>query len=316
MGSHLAAELQQQGWRVLALTRSPKAAETVHSWGCTAVDLHALFNDPRSIDFASIDAVFHLAGLTKTIRMQEFTVVNALLTADILKLIWQAGFRGRFIHISSLAAAGPVSGQQPRTLNQPESPVSYYGKSKLMGERVAKKWARRLPVTILRPGAIYGPRDKDFLEVLKTLQWGVSLAVGGPMCVQLTHVQDVVSACIASAESPECIGKTYFVNDSRVWDYDEAMNVMANHLGVTRVRTVRLPQGLAKGLAQTLDFASRLAGKPLTPFTKDKWREVSAGNWIADSTPLSDDSTWAPSVSLSHGMQETIAWYKDEGQLK
>lgn len=315
LGSHLVEKLRAQGTRVLALTRSASAAKKAVELGCEPVDRDAFLAYPKRVDLRNCEAVFHLAGLTKTIQMNEFVAVNAGFTADFLKSVWLAGFRGRVIHVSSLAAAGPVSGQTPRTEELSLRPVSHYGRSKLLGERIAQRWSTRLQTTVLRPGAIYGPRDQDFLEVLKTLKWGVSLSIGKEMCVQLTHVSDVVDGCLCAARSTKAAGEAYFVNDPEVWRYDDAMTLMANLLGVRSVRNVRLPVPVAKLLAEGLDVASRLAGKPLSPFTKDKWREVTAGNWIADSSPLAHDCGWQAQMPLERGMAETVAWYKAQGVL-
>lgn len=315
LGSHLVERLQGLGWKVIVLTRSPAAKEKALALGCEAVDRDELQTNPAHFNGAAVSVLFHLAGLTKTIDLNDFNAVNAGFTEEILTSLWASGFRGRVIHISSLAAAGPVQSRAPRRVEMPMKPVSYYGRSKLLGERVAKSWSNRLPITILRPGAIYGPRDKDFLEVLKTLTWGVSLAIGNPLCVQLTHVEDIVDACIKASQSPITIGKAYFVNDPQVWNYDAAMSVLGGLLGHQSVRTIRLPVGLARVLAKGLDFVSRLAGKPLSPFTEDKWREVTAGNWIADSSPLTQDCGWKAKKRLMPGMKETIAWYKAEGLL-
>lgn len=315
LGGHLIAELLRQGYTVHGLARSESAAETLRQRGAQPLLLSHFLSTPLETPIAEARAFYHLAGLTKTIRPAEFEAVNGSLSAELARAAQAGGFRGRWLQVSSLAAAGPAPENRLRAVADRLTPVSLYGKSKLHGERLVRQVIQNADLTIVRPGAIYGPGDRDFLEVLKTLRFGVSLAVGAPFHVQLTHALDVARGCIAAAESPKTAGKTYFLNHPDVWLYDDAMALFAELLGKSNVRTIRLPKGVGKAAAATLDLLSRIARKPLSPFTVDKWREATAGNWIADSAPLSEDSGWEATISLRQGMRETIEVYREQKLL-
>src|SRR5262249_7296698 len=136
--------------------------------------------------------VVHMAGVTKSLRNEDFYRVNADGTRALAAAAANAGVK-RFIHCSTLSAAGPISGARPLVEEDPPAPVSHYGRSKLAGEEALRHEAGRMAVTIVRPPIVYGPRDKDFFEVFKMAGRGLSLSPGlfGKKRYSLIHVEDL-----------------------------------------------------------------------------------------------------------------------------
>lgn len=315
VGGHLCERLRREGWEVRALVRNRSKARDIEAVGCETV--------PGDLDSAvairqaagDTDAIFHLAGVTKAVHPADFARVNGHGTGKVAAAAAAGGFQGRFVHLSSLAAAGPAIEGRPRTEAMPAQPVSYYGRGKLMGERFAARARSRFPVTILRPGAIYGPREHEIHEVVRQLaRTGVAFSLGPEIRLQMTHVEDIVEAAWRAATVPEAVNRTYFVTDPQVWTFSRIMSLLGEALG-RRVRVIPLPLVAGWAAAAAIDTASLVARKPLSPFNRDKMRELAAGSWLADSTLLTRETGWEARWGLVEGLRDTIGWYRENGWL-
>lgn len=315
VGSHLVESLISDGWEVYVLVRGSSSLDNLPESGWIKVDWNTFLEDQSGLDLSKIDVVYYLAGLTKTIDKYQFREVNCKLVDDFLKILELGSFTGHFVLLSSLAAVGPCPEDHLRHEGDEDRPVSYYGKSKLMGEKRALSYSKKFPVTIMRPGAIYGPKEKDILEVIKTLRFGISAAIGPDIEVQLTHVSDIVSGVRSVSENPACFGNKYFLNDCDIWSYKESMKVISEVLGKSHRIHIQLPIFLGAVLVNSIHLISRLKGKPVSPLTRDKFREVTAGSWIADSSLLTQDTNWKRQYDLESGMAQTIDWYRENGWL-
>ncbi len=317
VGGHLCERLLAEGHEVLALARpgSRRAVlEPLH------VELVEGTLDSTNV-FARVagrcDMVFHLAALTKALDRGEFRNVNVQGTERLMSGLARGGFEGRVVLLSSLAAGGPAPDPStPRRIEDPDEPVSHYGRSKRKAERALRRsLSEGMEFCILRPGAIYGPREQDFHQVFRSLaSWGVAFQTTRPVRLQMTHVEDVVSALLLAAEKPEAAGKTYYATDPAIWTDGEVVKLAAEALG-RRVRMVTLPLWSAWVVAGGMDLLGKLARRPIAPLTRDKVREMRAANWFADSSPLREELGWQPRWALPDGLRETIRWYKAEGWL-
>jgi len=316
VGGHLAERLRAAGWEVRALAREGSNAEILEKAGCEIV--RGGLDTERALrqGCAGADVVFHLAAITKAVSEGEFRRVNVDGTRRLLVAAREARFAGRFVLLSSLAAAGPARNNRPLTEDRRPRPVSAYGASKLAAERHVRSLGRRFEWTVLRPGAIYGPREHEIYEAVKLIEKvGLSLEVGD-IRLQMTHVDDVVEALVrvAKAKREAVAGRAFFANDMRAWRYSGVIDEIGAALG-RRVRHARIPLAGAWVFAGTLDLAGRVAGKPLSPLGRDKVREIAAGSWLADSSALSRATGWKPRTDFSDGIRKTIAWYRGNGWL-
>ncbi len=314
VGGHLAERLREEGWQVRAIARNGSNADVLEDCGCEI--LRGGLESERSLrrGVEGADAVFHLAGVTKGLSEADFMRVNAEGTRRVVAAARQARFRGRFVALSSLAAAGPARRGRPLTEDKRPRPVSAYGRSKLAGEKHVLRARRFLDFTILRPGAIYGPREHEILEAVKLIErLGVSLEFAETR-VQMTHVHDVVSGILAAVNSPQARGRTFFLNDGTVWDYANVVDEIGAALG-RDVRHVRVPLAGAWAVAGTLDLAGKIVGRPLSPIGRDKVREVAAGSWIADSSALTAATGWKARHGFVQGIRDTVRWYRENGWL-
>lgn len=316
VGGHLCERLRAQGWEVRALVRKSSRTETLEACGCRILRAALLSPAAYSRAIAGADVVFHLAGATKALTESEFLRINGSGTEAVMEAARRAHFTGRAVVLSSLAAAGPAHGpHQPRTEADEPRPVSAYGRSKLLGERHARRARRHFPVAILRPGAIYGPREHEIFQIVRGVaRTGFALRVGPDVAVQMTHVDDIVAALQSAATTDTALNRSYFITDRQVWRFSQVMGLLGEALGC-RVRQVPLPTWAGWVAALGVDAASRLARRPLAPFNGDKMRELTAGDWIADSALFTRDTGWQAVRALPEGLHETVCWYRDNGWL-
>lgn len=318
VGSHLVDALAARGWRVRRLARaaSPPARDDGAAGG---VETHVVdFADARTLDRTAAldgaDAVFHVAGVTKRRTLDAFRAGNVLPTAALLAALGRRGGpRPRFVHVSSQAAAGPAPAPDaPLTEDDPPRPVEGYGRSKLEAEAVVR--GAELPWTVVRPGAVYGPRDADFLTAFRHARRGLAV-YPGPRRAQLSlvYVEDLADALVRAAETPAAEGRTYFAaaHDASWHDVYAAAAAACG----ARLRLEVAPPAWGLRLAGRLgDAYGRLTGRhPLANSHK-----VTLGLqpwWLCSAARARRELGWAPQVALDEGARRTAAWYAARGWL-
>jgi dihydroflavonol-4-reductase len=312
LGSHLVeALLEQPGTEVHALVRDaskPRWLSGIEGVHIVGGDLGNLPRLP-----AELTCVYHLAGLTKTLRSNEYYTVNREGTANLLEaLAGQAG-RPRFVHLSSLAAVGPSSPGRGVREEDPPRPVSPYGRSKLEAETEVLKHKGRLSVVILRAAAIYGPRDEDFLEFFRWIKRGIH-PVLGTQVLNLLYVRDAVRACLVAGEAGRPSGEIFNVADPRPYRWDDIGRTAARLLG-KRTIPVRLPLWSASLAALASEGVGRLFGAGSSIFNRSKVAQMKQPAWTADVGRAKRELGFETAFGLERGLGETIAWYLWKGLL-
>ena len=318
VGSWVAEELLARGYRVRALVRSdPKwldglDVETVRG---DLGDADAL---RQGVDGA--DVVVHVAGLTRARDQATLDRANVEGTIRLLEAVRErAPDVRRVLVTSSLEAMGPnhvtPDGTPiPATEADVPRPVSMYGLSKARMETAV--WAQfpDLPVTVVRPPAVYGPREADIYEMIKGASRGLFPIVGDGETprLSLVHVRDLARGMVDLLEASEAEGETYFLGSERGYTWQEVRSAVEAALGR---RTLKLPvPGALMGVAGALsEGVGRLAGT-LPPLTRDK-AEAARHAWVCSIEKATNDVGYAPQVGLGEGMAETVTWYRRNGWL-
>src|SRR5690606_28533182 len=213
VGSHLVEELQRRGYdEIRALVRSD--LKWLDGLDVTPVrgdlfDAAALREGVRGVD-----AVFHVAGLTRAPTQDALDRANVTGTLNLLEAVREAAPDVRRVLVtSSLAAVGP-SAERPLTEADPLRPITRYGRSKEAMEAAVQERFRDLPVTIVRPPVVYGPREADVFTIIKTAdRQRIFPIVGNGREPQLSmvHVRDLVRGMADAAEAAGAAGETYFL---------------------------------------------------------------------------------------------------------
>jgi nucleoside-diphosphate-sugar epimerase len=219
----------------------------------------------------------------------------------------------RLVHVSSQAAVGPSADPAGVGPEAPPSPVSDYGRSKLCGERAVAALGTEAWWVIVRPPAIYGPRDTDVLEFFRMASRGLAVVPAGERWITVAHVGDVVRGLLAAAASGES-GRIYHLGEPEPRRLDRMLHELAAAGGKT-VRVVPLPLA-AVGVVGAVAGLLRRSGLVSSPLTRDKTREIAARHWsLRTADSLRALGVEAP-ISFPEGARSTWAWYRNEGWLR
>ncbi len=316
VGSHLAELLVSRGYGVRCLVRNPRRP----GWLETAGGVRIVEGDclsPASLQNAvkGVDLVIHAAGLTKAVRTRHYYEVNHRGTKNLLEACLTHG-RGirKFVLVSSQAAVGPGGNNQPVHDASEPHPVSDYGKSKLLAEQEALRQQSRLSVVIVRPSAIYGPRDRDMFQVFQWAARGVFLKISGEeRFLNLCYVADCAEALLLAAEQPTASGSIYYAAESRPYSWTEFRDLLLA-AGGKRARTVVLPYPAAYMMGALADVAAFTTGKALIT-SRQKIREAAQTYWTCDLTKTERELGFRAGHQLASGLAITWKWYRDQGWL-
>jgi nucleoside-diphosphate-sugar epimerase len=314
VGSHLVDQLLERGHEVSALVRSPARAASLGARGVRLITGDLASTDAIADAVQGQDVVFHVAALTGARNEAEFLAANRDGTAQMVSAAVRAGVP-RFVHISSAASGGPAEHGVPRNgLEEVDAPVTMYGRSKLAAELVVR--AAPLDWTILRPPAVYGPRDTtNFLDVFRTAKrLGIGPVFGdGSQELSLVHVSDLADAAIVAGEHPAAPGKVYYVNHPEVVTSRQLVTAIGREVG-REVRIVTLPHWVTRNALRATGAWARLFNTK-TILHADKVHEFVQPAWTGDPSRFMADTGWQPHYDMSSGLRDTAEWYRREGLL-
>jgi nucleoside-diphosphate-sugar epimerase len=316
VGSHVVELLLGQGYAVTCLVR-----DTNHlSWlqGRNVGVVRGDCTDPDSLRTAvrGVAVVIHLAGVTKAKHAKEYYRVNHLGTRNVLRACNEAnpGLR-KFVFISSLAAAGPSPLGQALTESDEPRPVSDYGKSKLMAEQEALRYRDRFPIVILRPSAVYGPRERDMFELFRWASRGVTLSLtGGERFINPCFVSELAAAVLMAANAATPSGSIYFIAEGRGYSWTEFRQSLLTTGGVSAI-DIRIPIAAAYGIGLVSELAAVFSSKPAVT-SRQKIREAAQRSWLCSTAKSESELGFRHASSLEQGLRITWQWYRDNKWLK
>lgn len=315
IGSAVAQKLLEHGFRVKCLVRTTSNRQWLAHLPVEYV-IGDLFADAALTQaLADVTHIFHLAGLTRARQRQEYFRANGAGTANLLRVISHAASGLlRFVYVSSQAAAGPSLDDRPVTEDDPPRPVSVYGESKLAGERACIEMRNSVPWTIVRPPAVYGPRERDIFAYFRQVNRGLRLQLGaGERWVSIVHVDDLARGILAAAQRPHAIGETYFIANPEPCEWSALGEMIARAVGRTTWRVV-VPEWMAPLLAAASEGLAALTRKPAL-LSFDKIRELRQRQWICSPEKIRRQLGFQCEIALKEGMARTAAWYRQHGWL-
>lgn len=312
VGSHVVDRLLAGGDRVRCLLRRPGLPETL-----AGKDVEVVRGDVRDASAAAralrgVDEVYHLAALTRSLTRRAMLETNLGGTRTLLAALARARPSGRFLLCSSLAAAGPAPGGRWLDEAAPCRPVTWYGESKRLAEEATR--AAGIAATIVRPPAVYGPRDRDFLPVFQAAARGLRPALGErPSRYHFVYVEDLAAAIVAAARAEGTVGGTYYAAHPEVLTAEAFAGHVARAVG-RPTRPLRVPSSTL-ALAATLgELAGQVTGTaPL--LNRQRLIDLAQPAWLCSAAALERDAGWRPRTDAAEGTRRTASWYRARGRL-
>lgn len=318
IGSFLTEEAINSGFDVYAGIRKTSNRRYLKDLPVKLVELD--LEDPSQLkavieNAGGFDFVINGAGITKTCKMEEFDRVNFQLSKNLIDALIETVIPLKFVQISSLAAYGPgIPGKMLPVKDEGKpAPVSFYGKSKLKLENYIKS-LDGFPYLIFRPTGVYGPRDKAFYVLYKSIDNGIETFIGTKkQYLSFIYIKDLAKLLIEALNS-DFEQKTYFVSDMKNYTATEFNDTVKKELNKKTISIV-FPKPFVKSVAWSNEKISCMLRKEAPILNTDKYRELSQTNWLCDSTDLVNDFDFRPQYDLSKGLSETIQWFKNQNKL-
>jgi len=311
IGSHLVEHLAKLGWQVRCLLRESSSRRNFPGAGVAVVGGDLVSGDGLADATAEVDYVFHLAGVTKAYRPEDYLAGNARGTGNLLTACTRNRTpRCRFVHASSLAAIGPSPDGKPLNEDAPPNPITHYGRSKLAAEQAVRESELFPKAVILRPPVVYGPRDTDVFQVLWAIRHGLLIEIGRlESYFSYLFVGDLVEAMVLAAQTPDASSKCLFVANRTPVAWREFADTAAG-IFKRSYRPIRLSPWAAMKIAGVAELISRARRKPGI-LSRDKVREAEQRYWVCDASRAQQQLGWSAPTSLADGLRVTLEWYRE-----
>lgn len=312
VGYHLVQEALRRGDHPFAAVRKTSQLVHLQQPGINIVYPHFQQTEllKKELEEWGITHIVHAAALTKAASQQEYNYANATLARNLATAADSAAINLKnFVFLSSLAATGPSVNGHPIAEDQEPRPVTQYGKSKLLAEQYLAELGS-LPLTGLRPTAVYGPREKDLFIVLKMIKRGWEFYIGKrPQQLSFVYVSDLVDLVFTALETP-ATGNYYQVSDGQTYDRYALAKAM-KHLLNKRTLQLHVPEGLVTWFLTIQEALTRKSGK-VSILNRDKLPELTA-NWDCSIDKARRELAYKPGVLLEEGLARTVEWYQANG---
>jgi len=315
IGSHLVKRLVKKGHEVTCIAKDQMNMSLLKSDRVKVL----LFDLNEGKDWASIlsdiEIIYHLAGVTRAKNSNEYYEGNYKATKKFVNIcIKHANRLSRFIYVSSLAAVGPTNGGDPICENSPYHPVSDYGKSKMLAEQEVLKAKSKLPVTIIRPSAVYGPCERDMYDYIKMIRQGFQLLIGfHKKWLNLIHVNDLVDGILLAGQNKRAIGEIYFIGSKTSYTQQQLGIAIAKAVSSKPVR-IHLPHWFVYVIGLIGGFIGKCTNRQIF-FNLEKAKEAVQERWDCKIKKAMDHLSFNPRISLVDGMEQTYKWYLDNSWL-
>lgn len=322
IGSFMVEEALRKGFEVYAGIRSSTNLEYLQDERINFITLN--FADKielkREIDeFCKTngkwDYIIHNLGVTKTLDPMIFDKINFVyLKTFVDVLIETENIPEKFIYMSSLSAwRTDTKETYPIDDKEHPYPSSAYGRSKLRSELYLRS-LKSFPFVTIRPTGVYGPREKDYLEMIKLIKNGLDVTVGfEEQKLTFIYVKDLVKAVFLALEKGK-VGEGYFITDGvEYYTQKDFRLLVSKALGKKLVLPIVVPLAICKFVC---NCSEALAGDKEVPvLNKDKFQILKQRNWTCDTSKTANELEFTADYDLEKGVNECISWYKEKGWL-
>jgi dihydroflavonol-4-reductase len=317
VGSHLVERLLSLGYNVRCLLRYPDKRRWLADLPVEVTPGDITVPESLSQAVQGADAVVHAAALLKAKSSEDFYRFNVEGTHNLLEACAKAPTPPRrFVYLSSVAAAGPAPPDRPITVSDPPHPITLYGRSKLQGEQEVSGFKVALETVIIRPSAVFGPRDRGIFLYFKTVAlWRFKPFFGSSYnLLSVIYIKDLIEALICALTiAKERLPKhPLFVADPQVYTWAQVVADMEKALQ-RKALTVVIPAPIVSMVAAISELFS---GKSIGTFNREKAKEMLASSWWCDVQPAIDHLDWHSVTPIDQAIQQTVDWYREQGWIR
>ena len=318
IGSFIVEAALDKGYDVWAAVRKSSSRQYLQDERIHLIELNLDSEEQlrEQLKGCQFDYVVHAAGVTKSLRKEDFRRINTEGTKNLVRALQTlATPPRRLVYLSSLSIMGAIREEQPYTEIQESDtprPNTAYGQSKLEAEQ----WlaTQPLPYVILRPTGVYGPRERDYFMMAKSIKAHTDFAVGfKPQDITFVYVTDVVQAVLLAMEKGPS-GRSYFLSDGEVYQSSTFSTLIRRELGNPWWIRITTPLWLLRIVTCCGEYVGHLTGR-VTALNNDKYNILRQRNWRCDISPARRELGYEPQVKLAEGVRRSIRWYKENGWL-
>lgn len=315
LGSHIADALLARGHRVRVAVRPTSDRRWLGDERLQIVT--ADLKDPGDCS-ALLDGaagIVHCAGVVSAPDEAAYHQGNVAPTKALLAAAaarWGDDPGCVFVLVSSLAAHGPAPLARPAREDDPSRPLTAYGRSKRQAELAVLEAPGAFRRVILRPPSLYGPRDREFLPLLRAATRGLTVRLGRRMTgLSLVDGRDAATAAVALLDNPSAAG-IYFVSDDRGgYDWDDLRIALAAAAG-RRVRRITVPLNALRAASGAMKIFS---DSPPLLLNADRLRDLDTAGWVCDGSRLARDTGFAANWDAAEGFADALAFYRENNWL-
>lgn len=313
IGSRLRDALLAGGADVVALVRA--GSPPSRKGRTIAIDYADLGGVTRAIAEERPDYVFHVAGATKGVSYEDFRQANVIPTLNLLEALATVHPSvQRFVYVSSLTAYGPSNLGPAKRECDARAPVEFYGRSKLEAEQAVESYGDRVPWTILRPAAVYGPAEVDMFTLFKAAKLGINLFFGNrEKRLSAVYVDDLVDALVTAAQVERTRGRGYLICDGVHYTWGEVQSHIVAAVG-RRTLELSLPSFLVPAAGMAGELLTAIDRKPRL-LNRQKAIMDAQHAWLCTHEAARADFDYRPAVSMAEGTRRAYAWYVENGWL-
>lgn len=316
IGSHLVDILLEKGYKIKCLVRKSSNLKWLEG-----KNVEYIYGDMFSADvlpdaLKDVEYVYHVAGVTFAKKKETFYRGNVEATGSILEICLKAKpDLKKFVHVSSQACVGPSFDGKPIDETRDYHPLTTYGKSKADAERLVISYFDKLKCTIVRPPAVYGPRDYAIFEYFKSMNKGLQPLIGfDNKMISLIHARDLVKGFVLAGESEKSASKIYFISSEKFYNWRSVGEMTQKLLGRKTLKIV-IPHFAVKTTAFFSQVFGTFSSKPVI-LNREKARELVQAYWICSADKAKRDFGFKEDLTLEEGFKDTIDWYKANRWLK
>lgn len=321
IGSFIVEEALKRGLNVWAAVRKSSSRAYLKDPRINFIELN--LDDEgqlrKAMEGTAFDYVVHAAGATKCLHSEDFFRINTRGTVNLVNALRGTGMPlKRFVYISSLSVFGPVKENQPYqeiTSSDIPRPNTAYGKSKIDAEKFLDSLLPEgFPFIVLRPTGVYGPRERDYFLMVKSIKGHTDFSVGyKPQDLTFVYVADVVQAVMLALEHGVA-GHKYFLSDGNVYSSRTFSDLVRKELGNPWLIRIKAPVWVLRLVTLYGEYAGRITGN-VSALNNDKYHIMKQRNWRCDIKPSVEELGYRPQYMLEDGVKIAMKWYKDNGWI-